>query len=166
MENAWAGFGNALSGIFSLSSQSAATWDFAYVVVPLGSTVDFDFQIAAAGFAAESIDTTWTLTFPPGDVNMDGIVNGQDISVVASNWLLSVRYGDANFDGIVNGQDVSLIASNWLSTGGGTGAAVPEPSGATLAVFATLGAAGFLLRATWQTTARGPAIRPPSSRQS
>jgi hypothetical protein len=73
----------------------------------------------------------------PGDVNLDGIVNGQDIGIVASNWLAmnpaGTAPGDANGDGIVNGQDIALIATNWLHSfsgggGAGSGAAVPEPS--------------------------------------
>ena len=77
-------------------------------------------------------------TAPPaslaGDVNNDGIVNGQDIALVASNWLSagSNLPADANKDGIVNGQDIALIASNWLHTSDGAAAqavAVPEPAG-------------------------------------
>ena len=69
----------------------------------------------------------------PGDVNFDGIVNGQDIADVASHWLQtgSSVPGDANGDGIVNGQDIVMIASNWLQAGGAgleSGSAVPEPS--------------------------------------
>ena len=68
----------------------------------------------------------------PGDVNGDGIVNGLDISLVASHWLQtgSGVAGDANGDGIVNGLDIADIASHWLlNDGGGSGAAsVPEPS--------------------------------------
>ena len=60
----------------------------------------------------------------PGDTNADGIVNGQDMALVASNWLQtsdqsvtqSTMAADANGDGIVNGQDMALIASNWLAT--------------------------------------------------
>jgi len=60
----------------------------------------------------------------PGDANIDGIVNGQDMALVASNWLETPANGqagqslpgDANGDGIVNGQDIALIASNWLDT--------------------------------------------------
>jgi len=69
----------------------------------------------------------------PADVNHDGIVNGQDIALVASNWLATGTgaTGDVNNDGIVNGQDIALIASSWLATSGGSSAeaaAVPEPS--------------------------------------
>ena len=83
----------------------------------------------------------------PGDVNYDGIVNGLDISLVASHWLQTGNLiaGDANGDGIVNGLDISLIASHWLQTsaaGGGSGAAlatsVPEPSALALGAIALL----------------------------
>jgi hypothetical protein len=60
---------------------------------------------------------------------------------VASNWLQNTRYGDVNFDGIVNGQDVALIASNWLATssgGAGGASSVPEPSALILAVLGGL----------------------------
>ena len=66
------------------------------------------------------------------DVNFDGIVNAQDIAVVASHWLktgsIGQLPGDANRDGIVNAQDIALIAQNWEGiSGGGTGTSVPEP---------------------------------------
>jgi hypothetical protein len=83
-----------------------------------------------------------------GDVNHDGVVNGLDIALVASNWLATgSNPADANNDGVVNGLDISLIASNWLRTdggaggGSGSGAAVPEPSTAMLALIAAIGSA-------------------------
>ena len=83
----------------------------------------------------------------PGDVNLDGIVNGQDVAEVASHWLNTgfATTGDANHDGIVNGQDIALIAADWLqATGGGAGggANVPEPGGIVLAL---TGFAGMLI---------------------
>ena len=73
-----------------------------------------------------------TLTPIAGDANVDGIVNGQDIALVASNWLAPGPTADVNHDGIVNGQDIALMASNWLATnsiyGSATANAVPEPS--------------------------------------
>jgi hypothetical protein len=82
----------------------------------------------------------------PGDVNNDGVVNGLDISLVASHWLQTGTPkslpGDANGDGIVNGLDISLVASHWLQSYGAggavSGAAVPEPSTIVLAVLGGL----------------------------
>ena len=83
----------------------------------------------------------------PGDVDQNGVVNGLDISQIASNWL-SIGApgipGDADYNGVVNGLDIGLISSNWL-TGGGSGtdaAPVPEPS---TCILAALG--GFALLA-------------------
>jgi hypothetical protein len=71
-----------------------------------------------------------------GDVNHDGIVNGQDIALVSANWL-HTGDGDVNSDGIVNGQDIAIISANWLATSGPGNAAaqaVPEPSSLVLVV--------------------------------
>jgi len=80
-----------------------------------------------------------------GDGTHDGIVNGQDIALVASNWLTTGanRPADVNHDGIVNGQDIALVASNWLAIstpGTANGNAVPEPSTLGLACLAAMGA--------------------------
>jgi surface-anchored protein len=83
----------------------------------------------------------------PGDVNHDGIVNGQDIALSSSAWLNTGNLvpGDANGDGIVNGQDVALISANWLATFAdgasdvsASVAHVPEPATAGLAVVGIL----------------------------
>lgn len=143
-----AGFGDRLWGSFALPQQSSNTWNFAYVVVPLNTTVQFNFQLAAPGFAAESINTSWTLTFLPGDVNYDGVVNGLDIDSVASNWLANTRVGDANGDGVVNGLDISLIAAHWLQTStSGTidHIPAPEPNCGTISGL-TIASALYLLR--------------------
>jgi hypothetical protein len=96
----------------------------------------------------------------PGDVNFDGIVNGQDIALIASDWLhMGVGIaGDANYDGIVNGQDIAVIASHWLDTAGssggggvaggaGGGSAVPEPS---TVVLAAVGGLALLACRQWR----------------
>jgi Dockerin type I domain len=84
-----------------------------------------------------------------GDTNFDGVVNGLDIGLVASNWLQvgNNHAGDANFDGVVNGLDISRIAGNWLHSAGGIASSsvgVPEPSAFLLAVF------GGLATLAWQ----------------
>ncbi len=74
----------------------------------------------------------------PGNANDDNVVNGLDISDVASHWLKTGTpiSGDVNGDGVVNGLDIALIASHWLQTGAGSSAAaaVPEPGTLTLAI--------------------------------
>ena len=86
------------------------------------------------------------IPLPRGDANGDGIVNAQDIAVIASEWLQTGTnlLGDVNNDAIVNAQDIAVIASHWLQTSGGaaTGTAVPEPSAVLLA-----GAGAWLLAA-------------------
>lgn len=76
-----------------------------------------------------------------GDVNHDGVVNGLDVNVVATNWLHTGvgLPGDANGDGVVNGLDINIIATQWLQhPGGGTGAAVPEPPSLLMATLGSI----------------------------
>ncbi|HEY4308584.1 MAG TPA: dockerin type I domain-containing protein [Pirellulales bacterium] len=78
----------------------------------------------------------YTFVALPGDVNTDGVVNGQDLALVSSNWLASGSglTGDVNGDGIVNGQDLALISANWGTTSAAMvptnsqAAGVPEPA--------------------------------------
>jgi hypothetical protein len=50
-----------------------------------------------------------------GDVDLDGMVNGSDLSLVLSNWgpCTGICRYDLNDDGIVNGADLSKVLSNW-----------------------------------------------------
>lgn len=81
------------------------------------------------------------LTVVPGDVNRDGVVNGLDISVVASNWLQTGMHmpGESSSQQVANGLAISLVNSNWLKTAGdattssmvsasGQVSVVPEPA--------------------------------------
>jgi len=79
-----------------------------------------------------------------GDVNFDGIVDIQDITLMANKWLSvdanNLGQGDANGDGIVDIQDITLAANKWLQTppplgGGGSINSVPEPSSLLLIGF-------------------------------
>jgi hypothetical protein len=83
----------------------------------------------------------------PGDVNNDGRVDIQDLTLVANRWLQAApvgddKYlpiGDANYDTRVDIQDLTLIANHWLQTadswgGGALAMPVPEPGTLSLAV--------------------------------
>ncbi|MBP7820805.1 cellulase family glycosylhydrolase [Candidatus Saccharibacteria bacterium] len=47
------------------------------------------------------------------DLNMDGIVNIQDLSILISKWSTNSQPSDINKDGIVNIQDLSILISGW-----------------------------------------------------
>ena len=51
---------------------------------------------------------------PPcfGDLNLDGVVNGGDLSLLLGNWGNS-GIGDLNNDGVVNGADIALLLGAW-----------------------------------------------------
>ena len=75
---------------------------------------------------------SWFNDIKPGDVNLDGIVNAQDLATVSSSWLqtgVGLLGGDVNGDGIVNAQDIATLSSNWLQTGG-----MPDSSGSAIAL--------------------------------
>lgn len=60
----------------------------------------------------------WDIADLPGDANLDGTVNGLDLSALAANWQTgdaTWQDGDFNGDGIVNGLDLSILAQNWVS---------------------------------------------------
>jgi len=59
--------------------------------------------------------------FPPcpGDVNLDGRVDVDDLNIVLSNWASPVpanAFGDLNGDGVVDVDDLNDVLSNWGST--------------------------------------------------
>ena len=144
---AWTGTSSAgtLSGVKPLGDPSG--------VSQLGQAtgvVDQRWVNIGQAFSSQDLSlyaVSTVLILVPGDTNYDGIVNGQDIALVASHWLNAgpAIPGDANVDGIVNGQDIGLIASHWLNTswgGIGGGISVPEPT--TLAL-AMIGAMALLI---------------------
>ncbi len=134
-------FGTIVSQSFtSLTSAQSYFHDHSIVLGSPDTPVDLTLTMT---YASSTPGSSFGATFltgnaVPGDNNGDGIVNSQDLALVASNWLqsgtrLSV-VGDANGDGIVNSQDLALISSDWLQTPGSVSsssliaAPVPEPS--------------------------------------
>jgi MYXO-CTERM domain-containing protein len=93
----------------------------------------------------------------PGDANFDGVVNGVDLNLVASEWGqqgtgANDPHGDVNHDGVVNGLDETLVLSHWsypLGTPGvGVSATfVPEPASVILGL---VGVAALLAAGFWQ----------------
>lgn len=52
----------------------------------------------------------------PGDLNGDGAVNLNDLSILSSNWgrePATAAQGDLNGDGKINLNDLSILSSNW-----------------------------------------------------
>ena len=79
-----------------------------------------------------------------GDANIDGVVNAEDVEILASNWLkndATWRMGDFNRDGKIDDIDATLLASNWLAC---INASVPEPN--TLILIALMGLSVLILR--------------------
>lgn len=89
----------------------------------------------------------------PGDANVDGKVDGSDVTILADNWQAGVSGGDSNVtwemgdfngDGKVDGSDVTILADNWqYGVTAANTAAVPEPPAIALFLSALL-AAGFV----------------------
>jgi hypothetical protein len=129
-------FGN--NGTTSYGGSTAASGNTALADLPNRSAV-----LSALTTVTDHLPLVADYTFvspppPPllGDVNQDGVVNGLDINIVASEWaqMGTGLEGDANGDGVVNGLDINLIAMNWGQTSGGGAALVPEPRGLLLLI--------------------------------
>ena len=68
-----------------------------------------------------------------GDANLDGIVDIQDLTIVANNWQQSLNSwadGDMNGDGIVDIQDFTIVANHWQQVSHFTD--IADQSGAAL----------------------------------
>jgi hypothetical protein len=125
-----------------------------YVLSIDGSQIldNFGQQLDAAGTGVAGSMGTIAFFRLFGDANGDGIVNGQDIALVASNWLSQGPSGDVNGDGIVNGQDIAAIASNWLAIVAGAG------SGAGNRASAAVTTTAVVVAAAQSSTLAGPTV--------
>ena len=71
---------------------------------------------------------------PPGDVNGNGRVDGDDLSLLLANWGATTDWEHGEFSGAppVSDADLSVILANW-NMGSPTGAAaIPEPASALI----------------------------------
>jgi hypothetical protein len=93
----------------------------------------------------EALTTAGAIT---GDVNGDGIVDYQDLGIMAGNWNMTsgadLSMGDLNGDGAVDYQDLGIMAGNWNYGVTATGTVVPEP--ATMGLLAIGGIAALIRR--------------------
>ena len=48
----------------------------------------------------------------PGDIDGDGVVNGNDLAMLFNNWG-GAGATDLNGDGVTNGDDLSILLANW-----------------------------------------------------
>ncbi len=100
-------------------------------------------------------NATLTITLAPltGDLNGDGFVGIEDLSIVLENWNQAVPPGDPladpSGDGFVGIEDINIIVGNWNagSPPPQVLALVPEPG--TLALLGAAGFCGLKWRRRW-----------------
>ena len=80
------------------------------------SATDGSSSLIQSPSLAPTGDFHFGFTVLPGDTNQDGIVNSQDLALVAAGWLGHGPIGDVNADGVVNAQDLAIVSSQWLAT--------------------------------------------------
>jgi len=153
-----AGFADATWGGNGICSSAAAA-NPAITAVGWGENFDMMTNLGPYGpgnpFGDYEPDMTAVLAryTLAGDVNLDGIVDDIDISLLTINYDPSVPPGTFNwsqgdvwaYDGIIDDADVSLQAINYLSTAGGMSSA----DGLGAAALPDIGAAFDPVGATW-----------------
>lgn len=62
----------------------------------------------APGFWGAACDLQWCI----GDLNLDGVVDGQDLGVLLTDWG-SAGPADLDGSGVIDGPDLGLLLSSW-----------------------------------------------------
>ena len=159
------------AGLAYIFERSGSTWTLDEIYAPenpeagkrFGEIVDLSGDVLLAGGPGQSttdpivygdafwfdLDSLPVIPDIPGDANRDGIVNGLDAAILASNWMTSGNpsWGDGDFngDGKVDETDATIMAANW-QTSAPTSASVPEPGTFVL----LLGFAAAILFLRWK----------------
>jgi hypothetical protein len=147
--------GDSGGGVFH--QDASGTWSLAGLMFAIQTVGEQPWGTSIFGNLTYSVDLSvyrseiYHIMGLPGDANFDGLVNVQDLQLLASEWMQTGTgandpAGDVNHDGVVNGQDMALVAANWTVDGSGGGAtsasiAAPEPPALILA---TLGGLALL----------------------
>jgi hypothetical protein len=89
-----------------------------------------------AGLSSGQIEIKYTLL---GDANLDGVVNGEDFTVLVANLGKSVTAwdeGDFNYDGVVSGEDFTSLVSDLGKAANGADITLPASDLAAIDAFA------------------------------
>jgi hypothetical protein len=115
-----------------VSSTAAVTSGYGVGAVDAGSIAG-----KALGLSSGTIELKYTLY---GDINLAGVVNGNDFAILAGNFGKTVtggwEQGDLNYDGTVNGIDFALLAANFGKSAAGGDVVLPASQWAALDSFA------------------------------
>lgn len=134
------------NGVFPTGDINAPIFAGQFTIAA-GTSGDYTIRISNAGDVDNEIDPeivqfSGTMTDGrfaqrlPGDANINGLVNGQDLAILSANFGTSgqsVLQGDFSGDGQVNGQDLAILAANFGASNPAPAlAAVPEPTSMAL----------------------------------
>jgi hypothetical protein len=107
------------------------------------------------GLSATQLEIKYTLY---GDANLDGVVSGDDFTILVGNLGKSVTrwdQGDFNYDGVVSGDDFTLLVGNLGKAAAGADITLPASDLAAIDAFA---AANGLMADVPEPTSMGLAV--------
>jgi hypothetical protein len=90
-----------------------------------------------AGLSSGQLEVKYTLY---GDANLDGVVSGDDFTILVGNLGKSVSawdQGDFNYDGVVSGDDYTLLVGNLGKSATGADITLPAADLAAIDAFAS-----------------------------
>jgi len=113
-----------------IAGRSGGTWSGSSGIVTTGGAAGFATQpvVGYQVFTTGSATVAWAAF---GDVNLDGVVNSTDISLINGGGRFNQgapatwAQGDLNYDGVVNSTDISLLNGSGLY---GAGSYLPAAS--------------------------------------
>ena len=85
-------------------------------LIPLNGDAIVDEQDRDRWLLDAAVANGYTSAYLPGDANLDGSVDAQDLMMIGLNWQAQVRSwgdGDFNLDLAVDREDLNMLALNW-----------------------------------------------------